>query len=216
MVGIPLTAPSGTHTLRVHASAGLARTVSFTVRDKQYATQHIRLKNKRMVDPNAEDLKRISRERTRIRAALGHWSETVPATLDFLVPVVGRFSSPFGLRRYFNNQPRKPHSGLDIAASQGTPIRAPIAGRVVDTGNYFFNGNTVFLDHGQGLVTMFCHLNRIDVTPGQQVTRGEVIGTVGMTGRVTGPHLHWAVSLNRTMVDPMLFLPEATSATQGR
>jgi murein DD-endopeptidase MepM/ murein hydrolase activator NlpD len=98
-----------------------------------------------------------------------------------------------------------------------------MAARVIDTGNYFFNGNTIFLDHGQGLITMYCHLERIDVTPGQQVARGTVIGTVGMTGRVTGPHLHWSVSLNRTMVDPMLWLsatetpmPASTAASQRR
>jgi murein DD-endopeptidase MepM/ murein hydrolase activator NlpD len=90
-------------------------------------------------------------------------------------------------------------------------VRAPGPGRVIDTGEYFFNGKTIFLDHGQGLVTMYCHLDQIDVTPGQQVTRGEVIGTVGMTGRVTGPHLHWSVSLNRTMVEPLLFLPPETA-----
>jgi murein DD-endopeptidase MepM/ murein hydrolase activator NlpD len=212
VVGLPLTTRSGVHTLRVRLGTRLAQTASFTVQDKRYAVQHITLKNRRMVNPSADDLRRIVREKTRIKAALAYWSESAPRNLEFLLPVAGTISSPFGLRRYFNNQPRKPHSGLDIAAPQGTPVRAAAPGRVIDTGNYFFNGKTVFLDHGQGLVTMYCHLDRIEVEPGQQVARGEVIGAVGMTGRVTGPHLHWSVSLNRAMVDPALFLPSASEA----
>ncbi len=207
IVGIALGTSPGEQTLQIGKPP---IPVHFTVNDKQYEIQRITIKDKRKVVPNKQDLKRISREKQRIDAALAHWNNHSVTSLDFIMPVSGELSSPFGLRRIFNGLPRKPHSGLDIAAPQGTPVKAPLEGVVIDTGEFFFNGNSVFIDHGQGVVTMYCHLNRIDVKKGQHVAQGEIIGHVGMTGRATGPHLHWGVSLNNARVDPMLFLPRSS------
>ena len=207
IIGLPLSLNPGQHRLMYKVANKQAAQVAFTVKDKQYETQYIEIKDKRKVTPNQKDLQRIGREREVIRNALRTWTQQAQVTLNFDLPVEGRFSSPFGLRRFFNGQPRNPHSGLDIAAPEGTAIRAPAPGRVINTGDYFFNGYTVFIDHGQGLITMFCHLQEISVDTNQSVERGEIIGTVGMTGRVTGPHLHWSVSLNDTRVEPRLFLP---------
>jgi len=214
VVGLALGAKPGTHYLEARTVSEKPLRLSFQVTDKQYESQHITIKDKRKVNPEKRDMERISRESKTIKTALRHWSDQEAVSLDFTKPVDGPYSSPFGLRRFFNEQPRKPHSGLDIAAPEGTPVRAPASGTIIDTGDYFFNGNTVFIDHGQGLVTMYCHLSRIDVKPGQSVSGGEPIGQVGMTGRVTGPHLHWGVSLNDARVDPMLFLPAEETAKQ--
>jgi murein DD-endopeptidase MepM/ murein hydrolase activator NlpD len=205
LVGIPLATEPGEHTLKVAGSAGVIN-VPFEVQDKKYRTQNITVQNERQVNPNPEDLKRIENEKPRIEAALSHYSDTLPTGFQLLQPVVGERSDSFGSRRVFNGQPRNPHSGMDIPAPLGAPVIAPLAGEVIDVGDYFFNGNTIFIDHGLGLVTMYCHLSKMLVKPGQQVKTGQLIGNVGATGRVTGPHLHWGVALNRAMVDPALLL----------
>lgn len=213
VVGVPLRTTPGTQRLQVRSGAR-RYAVDFEVRDKHYATEHITLKDKRKVNPTPADLRRIHRERREIDNALSRWSPRRHGELNFMVPVHGVVSSPYGLRRIFNGQPRNPHTGVDIAAPAGTPIHAPAAATVAATGGYFFNGNTVLLDHGQGLVTMYCHMSKIAVKPGQRVKRGQIIGYIGMTGRATGPHTHWGVSLNDTMVNPELFFPSDAAFEQ--
>lgn len=211
VVGIPLDAETGKHELAIETNPSTFK-VSFNVKKKKYKTQHLTIKNKRKVNPNKKDLERIGKEKKKIVASLKTWRDTPEVNTQFVIPVKGRLSSPFGLRRFFNKQPRKPHSGIDIAAPEGTPIVSPADGVVIDTGNYFFNGNSVFIDHGQGLITMYCHMSKVHVKTGQQVSQGEKIGAIGKTGRVTGPHLHWAISLNDARVDPGLFFDNLKKA----
>lgn len=204
LLGIPLDTLPGE--LEIGVFSGSTATVrSVPIRVKNYPEQRLTIRDQRKVEPNAEDLARIEREKEVTEAVKRRFSGAAPAT-DFALPASGPLSSRFGLRRVFNGQPRNPHAGLDVAVGAGAPVRAPAAGVVANTGDYFFNGNTVFIDHGQGLITAYMHLSRIDVRSGQPVRKGEILGAAGSTGRVTGPHLHWAVFLNNTPVDPELFL----------
>lgn len=203
VVGIPLSFQPGTYQLDLKS----AEQIDFQINAKEYETQHLTITNRRQVNPNAEDLIRIRKESAAMNRVYQSWTESISPVTQFQLPLEGPVSSSFGLRRFYNDQPRNPHSGLDIAGPEGMAIQAPGDGVVAATGNYFFNGNTVLIDHGYGIISMVCHMSRIDVKPGDKTSQGEVIGAVGQTGRVTGPHLHWSVSINNVRVDPNLFLP---------
>lgn len=207
VIGIPLSAPLGTEQVIVHEPAS-RQVLEFTVHDKRYATQSLKVAPGK-VDLSAKDLERVNREKPIIEHAMSRWSDEQPQSMRMEQPIPGVRTSSFGRGRIFNGQPRNPHGGMDIAGSSGTPVKAPLAGTVIDTGDFFFNGNTVFLDHGRGLISMYCHLSAINVQPGQKVAAGTTLGEVGMTGRVTGPHLHWGLNLNRAWVDPELFLADS-------
>ncbi len=204
VVGIPLSAHPGRESVSVRTADG-TRTASYELRAKEYPTQTLKVAPKH-VDLAPRDLARYAKEKPLLEAALATWTDAAPASLELRAPTPGRRSSSFGSRRIFNGQDRNPHTGMDIAAAEGEPVMAAAAGHVVDTGDYFFNGRTVILDHGEGYLTLYCHLSRIDVRPGQIVTDTTRLGLVGATGRATGPHLHFSVMLNRAWVDPELLL----------
>ena len=204
LVGIALSAEPGTARIRVQGDAG-ERELAYTIAPKRYTEQHLKV-SPRTVDLSPEDLARHERERAHQQGVIATFSAPPAGEPHMRPPTPGRRSSSFGLRRFFNGQPRNPHSGMDIAAPTGTPVVAPLPGTVIDTGDYFFNGHTVWLDHGGGLLSMMCHLSRIDCKVGDRLAVGQRLGAVGATGRVTGPHLHWTISLNRASVDPALFI----------
>lgn len=212
MAGIPLNAKPGDYEFSIKHHSGITLNTSIKVKDKKYQEQHLTIKNKRKVNPNKEDMVRISKERIRKSKAKTLRTESTPK-VDFIWPTEGRISSVFGLRRFFNGEERRPHNGLDIAAATGTPVKATADGIVIDAGDFFFSGNMIFIDHGQGIISLYAHMDRIDVKSGDIIKQGQLIGTVGQTGRATGPHLHFAVFANKILIDPVYMLPKHTLKT---
>jgi len=206
IVGIPLEHDAGEPLeLTVEKPDGAREVMRINLRAADYRVQRLTVESK-YVEPDAASLERIFAERKIIDAALTNFRDDDIGDVSLHSPVPGQRSSSFGSRRVFNDQPRAPHRGMDIAAVTGTPVAAPLAGVVTATGDYYFNGNTVILDHGQGFVSLYCHLSAIDVVAGQALNAGDILGKVGATGRVTGAHLHFATYLNGTAVDPAILL----------
>ena len=204
VVGIALSTKPGNYTLQI-SQHRKTQQMTFEVKPHEYPKEHLKIANQRKVTPETTDFKRIQQEAKAILKAYKKRTEHPPETLTFNTPLKGRHSSQFGLQRILNGKPKNPHSGLDIAAPEGTIIKAPLAGDVIIIGDFFYSGKTVFLDHGEGLITSYAHLSKVDVQPGEFIEAGESIGRVGKTGRVTGAHLHWSVSLNGERVNPALF-----------
>ena len=164
---------------------------------------------------DARALARIRADHAALHRAEQRPVSARPAFRFRLLPVHGVVSTPFGARRFVNGEPRAPHSGLDIAAAEGTPVLAPMAGRVLMARRMFLSGNTVLVGHGEGLVSIYAHLRALEVHEGQWLNTGEKIGEVGATGRATGPHLHWGVRFRGARINPAALLPPAPLAAIG-
>jgi murein DD-endopeptidase MepM/ murein hydrolase activator NlpD len=207
LVGIPLLTKPGIKKITIENNSTV-KDVTFNVLKHKYKEQYITLsgKNKKYVNPNLKHIERIKKERIILTKARKQFSNKNLANGSFINPVDGIVTGEFGFRRFYNNEPRRPHTGIDYAGSIGTKIKAAATGKVILVGNFFFNGNTVFLDHGKGLISVYIHMDKILVKQGQSVKQGDFIGTIGSTGRSTGPHLHWGIYLNQTAVNPNLLL----------
>jgi murein DD-endopeptidase MepM/ murein hydrolase activator NlpD len=205
VVGVALSVAPGDYTLEVTDTSGAKRALPVKIAAKKYREQHLTVAPGQ-VDLSPEDAARVEKEQVQLAASYNSFSDALPATFVLRQPVKGPRSDSYGSRRFFNKQPRNPHSGMDISAPKGAQIIAPADGVVLETGDFFFNGGTVIIDHGRGFVTLYCHLSAYDVKKGDVVKTGQPIGKVGATGRVTGAHLHFGVLLNGASVDPGLFL----------
>jgi murein DD-endopeptidase MepM/ murein hydrolase activator NlpD len=204
VVGLPLSIAPGEHHVSI-VQDGATTTQKFTVKPKRYPVQKLTL-NKAMVDPPAEVMARIERESAHIKTLRTTWRATDATNAAFAPPAKGPLSSRFGVARVLNGKPRSPHAALDIAVGTGTSVTAPADGIVIDTGDYYYCGNGLFIDHGNGLVTMSCHLSEFVAKAGDVVKQGQTVARSGSTGRSTAPHLHWGVMLNGVSVEPELFL----------
>ncbi|KAA0445206.1 MAG: M23 family metallopeptidase [Candidatus Thioglobus sp.] len=206
LLGIPLWQKMGKIAITIKDFS--TRTLVVDMKNHQYEEQHITLKGdkKKYVNPNAKYIQRINKERPILSKARVVFSTKILADELFIRPVDGITTSPFGLKRFYNGEPRRAHTGLDYAGDIGTKIKAPAAGKIILTGNFFFNGNAIFIDHGQGLISVYIHTHKILVKQGQMVKQGDIIGTIGQSGRATGPHLHWGVYLNGIAINPNLLL----------
>jgi murein DD-endopeptidase MepM/ murein hydrolase activator NlpD len=212
LVGIDLSARPGRATVEVEArladGSPLAASVPFKVGAKTFATRRLTVAPEFVTPPPAEQA-RIERERLLLNRILSAMSPRHLWDDGFGRPVDGEVISVFGVRSVFNNEPRAPHRGVDFRGAAGTPVRAPARGVVVLAEPLYFSGSTVILDHGLGVFSMLAHLSRIDVKPGTLAVRGDVVGAIGATGRVTGPHLHWTLRVGAAAVDPLSVLAVA-------
>lgn len=215
LIGLPLTLKPGEYNISYSDYDGKAKTKSFEIKNKKYKISRIKIKNKNMVNPDEETQKRMANDLQKINKAISTYSQEIPEKLVLKQPVRGVPTTSFGARRIINGQSKNPHSGMDIAAAKSTPVNAAASGKVVLADNFYLSGNMVAIDHGKGLITMYAHLSEILVKVGDKVETGNLIGRVGSTGRVTGPHLHWTVKLNKTSVNPALFLDGINPNTTG-
>ncbi len=206
LIGIPLLEKIGEKHLTIKDFSN--KKIAFKVKNHNYKEQHITLtgKKKKYLNPNLAHLDRIKRERPILSKARKVFSNKKLSNKNFIRPVDGITTSPFGFKRFFNGKARRAHSGLDYAGKTGTPIKAAAAGKIIISDDFFFNGNAVFIDHGQGLISVYIHLNKRLVESGQIIKQGDIIGTIGQTGRATGPHLHFGVYLNQTVINPNVLL----------
>ncbi len=218
LAGIDLDVAPGTYIVDIVGNdqgSEVKRTHRLVVTPRQFRTRKLTV-DPAFVNPPPEAVERINREAAELNDLWSHSAAAKLWTVPFVRPVLDKANSAFGTRSILNGEPRSPHSGADFNSPAGTPIKAPTAGRVVLAGDRYFTGNTVMIDHGLTLFSLFAHLSEVDVQVGERVAGGDVVGKVGATGRVTGPHLHWSVRINGARVDPLSLLSVLGTETKQR
>jgi murein DD-endopeptidase MepM/ murein hydrolase activator NlpD len=206
---VPLNAPLGVQPLEIVLSDRKTVKTSLAVRKGDYGEEHLRLPAEMANPTSPAHLKQIKNDRRRLRRAYGSSEAVIRFSHPFTRPLSSAIITPFGRRRYLNDIPKSPHGGIDLRGKTGTPVPAAAGGRVAFSGRLYYSGNAVIIDHGLDIFSLYLHLNNIAVTVGDQVKQGQVVGTVGSTGRVTGPHLHWGIKVNGIFVDPLEFIKES-------
>lgn len=207
------------HTLALSGAAadGKPFRIEKTIQRTPFPFPEQRLKvESKFTELSADDLARHKREQAEVAKAFATLTPKRLYACPFLRSVPGELSSAFGLRRFFNDQPRQPHGGIDLRAKEGDPVKAAGAGQVLLAADHFFAGKSIYLDHGRGVIGMYFHLSEINVREGQTVKAGDLIGTIGMTGRVTGPHLHYGLAIFGQLVDPVPLFEAGCRAAAGR
>jgi murein DD-endopeptidase MepM/ murein hydrolase activator NlpD len=206
IVGIPLLTIPGDKEIRIDGSS--TKILKFKVKSHTYGEQHIIFsgEKRKYITQDITQTERIDREREILKKARKLFSDTELSAGFFILPIYSPVTSAFGLRRLYNGVESIPHTGIDFAGIIGDPVKSTATGKVILVGDYFYNGNSIFIDHGQGLISSYMHLSEITVKYGQKIEQGDVIGTIGQSGRATGPHLHWSVFMNGTVINPALLL----------
>lgn len=205
-VGIPLLTELGEKEITVKTDS--EQNIKFNVKYRPYEQESINFAgdNNKYLNPNLSHQERIIKERKLLASARKYFSSRALSNSFFIKPINNNISSKFGNRRVINGKDSLPHTGIDLRGNIGESIKSAADGRVILIGDYFFNGKCVFIDHGQGLISAYMHMQKVLVDYGQEIKQGELLGTIGMTGKATGPHLHWSVYLNRTAINPALLL----------
>lgn len=206
---VPLNARTGPQTLGIELSNGGRVSVPLIVMAGHYGEEHLRLPPE-MANPTTKDhLRQIKDDRKRLRQAYGSSSALIRFSHPFARPLGSKIITPFGRRRFLNEIPKSPHGGIDLRGKTGTPVPAAAGGKVAFSGQLYYSGNAVIIDHGLDIFSLYLHLNSLSVAVGEQVKQGQIIGKLGSTGRVTGPHLHWGIKINGIFVDPLEFIKES-------
>ncbi len=206
---IPLNAPPGLQQLGIGLADATTVEIPLTIVAGNYGEEHLRLPAEMVNPTKVVHLEQIKNDRIRLRQIYDSSRAVIRFSQPFIQPLKSDIITPFGRRRFLNEIPKNPHGGIDLRGRTGTPVPAAAGGKVAFSGKLYYSGNAVIIDHGLDIFSLYLHLHTLSVVEGDQVNQGQIVGTLGSTGRVTGPHLHWGIKINGIFVDPLEFIKES-------